>query len=258
MANYHTDLSIISRGQGLSLGQRVAYDGGLNFYDEYVGMTWYNPRKDDDVISRQIILVPNAPSEYRDLQTFVRAIDQAEKRQDAQTAKELVFSLPVELSRNKQIELAYRSIEEFWVSRGMCSLVCIHDNGTGNPHTHAILTTRAVDYNGFSKTKNRDWNKKELLLQWRQFWANAQNLALERNGCEARVSHLSYEVRGLKDTPTKNLGPKASALERDGISTDRGDENRAILAERERKLEAKREQEARKVRKKRRRCGRTY
>lgn len=242
----------------MSLGQRVVYDGGLSLDDEYVGITRYNPRKYDDVVSREIILHPNAPAEYSDLQTFVTAIDRAEKRRDAQTAKELIFSLPVELSREEQIAFAHWCIKEFWVSLGMCAYVCIHDRGNGNPHVHAILTTRVVDSNGFSKQKNRDWNNRKILLRWRKFLSTAINRELEKKVCKKRVSHLSYVAQGKKGTPTKYLNPKASALERDGFATDQGDHNREIIAARQLKLEAERELETTKTRSKGRRRGRTY
>jgi hypothetical protein len=40
-----------------------------------------------------------------------------------------------------------------------------------------LLTTREVDADGFT-TKNRDWNKVEVLEGWREAWARDSNAAL--------------------------------------------------------------------------------
>ena len=245
----------MSRGQGDPLIEEATYISGLRIYDNYCGLYRHYPR--DDVVSSKIILVSDAPPEYNDPQIFLKEIDRVEKYKNAQTVRHLTASLPVELSRDEQLELAYASVEEYWVGLGMCAYVCIHDKGIGNPHLHALLTTRDVDRAGF-KAKNRAWDKKEVLLKWREFWANLVNRALERKGLEIRVSHLSYLAQGLDIVPTKYLGAKRTALERAGISTDRGNENREIMAERQQKLKAEQELKAKKARKKRRRRGRSY
>jgi hypothetical protein len=253
VAIFHTDLRTVSRGKGQSLVQKVVYIGGVKLYDAYFGVTRYNPRTCDDVVERYLILPPSAPPEYSDLQILVTALDRAEKRRDAQTAKELEFSLPVELSHNEQKAFARWCVEKYWVSLGMCAYVCLHDKGDGNPHVHAILTTREVDGSGFLKEKNRNWNKKIVLFQWRKFLADTINHVLERKGFNERVSHLSYAAQGIDKIPTKYLGPKASALERDGFATNQGDHNREVLAERQ----AKRDLEAQKARNGRLHRGRT-
>ncbi|MBB5374547.1 MobA/MobL family protein, partial [Acidocella aromatica] len=65
-----------------------------------------------------------------------------------------------------------------------------------------------------------------------ELWAGLTNAALERAGVGERVSHLSHAARGLAQAPTAHLGPSATALERRGVETDRGDTNRAVEAHR--------------------------
>ena len=79
-----------------------------------------------------------------------------------------------------------------FVDRGMVADIALHapgrDGDERNHHAHILLTTREVDPDGFT-TKNRDWNKVEVLEGWRQAWALDSNTALERAGFDERVDH---------------------------------------------------------------------
>lgn len=68
------------------------------------------------------------------------------------------------------------------------------------------------------------------VTQLRQTWAAMSNQALERAGIYGvSYTELSHEDRGL-DAPTVHLGPSVTAMERRGIKTDRGNENRRSAA----------------------------
>lgn len=56
---------------------------------------------------------------------------------------------------------------------------------------------------------------KSALVDRRKLWADCVNAALERNGFSERVSHLSNADRGLDEEPTKHLGYRAHAIERE-------------------------------------------
>lgn len=75
------------------------------------------------------------------------------------------------------------------------------------------------------------WNSETQLLQWRESWANAANLALDQAGHEERIDHRSYAARGLDETPTIHEGVAARAMERKGITSDRCELNRQIKAD---------------------------
>ena len=64
--------------------------------------------------------------------------------------------------------------------------------------------------------------------EWRAAWAQLCNQALEQNGHAERVDHRSYERQGIDQIPTVHLGVAASAMEKRGIRTERGDLNREI------------------------------
>ena len=156
------------------------------------------------------------------------------------------MSLPRELSREDQWDLAVRFAERQFVERGMVADVCMHDKGDGNPHAHIMLTTRAVGEDGFG-AKERSWNDRALLVSWREGWEHAQNdmlsLAAQR---EMRpwdvqlVDCRSYAAQGLDIEPQRHEGPyvrrieeaERRACERDGREyepvTDVARENAAI------------------------------
>lgn len=73
-----------------------------------------------------------------------------------------------------------------------------------------------------------DWNEQTKAEEWRAAWAQFCNLTLEQNGHAERIDHRSYERQGIDQIPTAHLGVAASAMEKRGIRTERGDLNREI------------------------------
>ena len=73
-----------------------------------------------------------------------------------------------------------------------------------------------------------DWNEQTKAEEWRAAWAQLCNQALEQYGHNQRIDHRSYERQGIDQIPTVHLGVAASAMEKRGIRTERGDLNREI------------------------------
>ena len=117
--------------------------------------------------------------------------------------------------------------QQCFTSRGMCADFAIHDKGDGNPHVHILLTTRRVDENGFT-TKERSWNDKSTLLEWRKLWADWCNHKLYAVSDE-RIDHRSYAAQGIDKIPQVHLGAAACAIEKKGYRTDKGSRNRKIM-----------------------------
>jgi hypothetical protein len=162
-------------------------------------------------------------------------VERGEKRKDARLAREIRVSLPQELTREQNIELAREIAREF-VKSGMIADLCIHDHTGANPHAHMMLTTRAVDEDGFGQ-KVRAWDRRENVEQWRGMVADRTNDALERYNHPDRVDHRSYERQGKDRIPLNRLSRAAWEMEQRGIQTAEGDRRRAIQAE-NRRLEA--------------------
>jgi len=66
--------------------------------------------------------------------------------------------------------------------------------------------------------------------QWEHQRRGRASIRKHQAGLDDRVSHKSYKDQGIDREPTKHLGPVYAALERKGIRTKIGDENRAIKA----------------------------
>lgn len=240
MAIYGFDMRPISRLRGGSVVGKAAYILRDNIYDQYKDKTHYYKSYKKDLLYSEVLIPDYAPRRLLELNTLLTEIDRAEKRFDARTGRAVRLSLPNdnEFSNENRIDLTREYVKEAFISQGMCAVIAIHegrneDPAKNNPHAHVLLTDRPVDAEGFCKTKNRDWNKKEYLNRCRALWAETQNRAFHERGMEVRVSHESLEVQGIDREPTRPLGREATALERKGIQTEIGNHNREILQKQE-------------------------
>lgn len=223
MAIYHLSAKTISRNKGRSAVASAAYRSGENIKNEFDGLTHkYAGRK--DVQYSEILLPDNAPEQWKQRAVLWNTVERVEKRKDAQTAREVEVALPIEVSRKEQIEILRNFCQQEFVSKGMVADINLHDKGEGNPHAHIMLTTRNVENGEFGK-KNRSWNDKALLLEWRKNWAEACNAYLEE---ELKIDHRSYKDQGKEQIPTIHEGPEAMAIERRGEVSERGERNRMI------------------------------
>ena len=76
-----------------------------------------------------------------------------------------------------------------------------------------------------------DWNSKDNARQWRKDFVDTINAINERMGMTDNFwEYRSFKEQGLELEPQIHLGEKASAMERAGIHTFRGDINRDIIA----------------------------
>lgn len=225
MAIYHFSAQVISRSKGQSAVASASYRSGERLTDERTGETKYYVR---EVKPETMILAPShAPSWVQDRNRLWNEVEKSEKRKNSQLAREINIALPRELHKDQQKELICSFVQEQFVNKGMIADIAIHRDDAANPHAHVMMTTREISEEGFT-VKNRDWNDRELLNQWREEWANYANKALEKAGIQEQISHLSHEARGLETLPTIHLGYVANDMEQKGIKTDRGNINREI------------------------------
>ena len=77
-------------------------------------------------------------------------MEETETAKDSRLAREFVAALPIELSREEQIQLLQDFIKEQFVADGMCADAAIHDPYPPghNPHAHILLTVRPLDEKG--------------------------------------------------------------------------------------------------------------
>ncbi len=72
----------------------------------------------------------------------------------------------------------------------MIADIAFHDLDSKNPHAHVMLTLKTIGPEGFGK-KERSWNDKKIMIQWRESWATMSNSYLEAAGSEERIDHRS-------------------------------------------------------------------
>ena len=147
MAIYHLEAKVVSRGAGRSAVAASAYLSCSRLYNDYDGIQHDYTRK-QGLVWQQIFLPEYAPQEWQDREKLWNAVEEVETAKDSRLAREFVVALPIELSREQQIELLQEFIREQFVSDGMCADAAIHDTDGHNPHAHILLTVRPLDEQG--------------------------------------------------------------------------------------------------------------
>ena len=138
---------MVSRGAGRSAVAASAYLSCSRMLNDYDGVQHDYTRK-QGLAWQAVFLPPMAPPEWQDREKLWNAVEEAEKTKDSRLAREFVAALPIELSRQQQIELLQDFIREQFVDEGMCADVAIHDTDGHNPHAHILLTVRPLDEHG--------------------------------------------------------------------------------------------------------------
>lgn len=192
----------------------------------------YDYSKKKDLGHSEIMLPANAPKWASKREVLWQQVELFETRRNSQTARQIVAALPRELNQEQNIELVRSFARKEFTSKGMAADVNFHEMSLNkNPHVHIGLTTREFDGDSFAKKKNRDWNKKELLKQWRQSWQEHVNQALQDAGANERIDCRSWKDKGEGDRiPQIHLGTAAHAMMKRGVETEKLKLYRAIEA----------------------------
>jgi ATP-dependent exoDNAse (exonuclease V) alpha subunit len=255
LAIYHLRLKMISRALGRaarpggatrrSVVAAAAYRSGERLYDSSQGK-WFEFDK-PDVIHTEILAPENIPvAEWVfDRQRLWNMVERAEKRVDAQLAREVEITLPRELTKDQCVALVRSFVRDQFVSKGMVADIAIHrpdaSDGQEQPHAHVLLTLRPLDptsATGFAAKKERDWNERPEVAEavakarkrfndtglpedkaalaaaeklrnvniWRAEWAGYANRKLEAVGSPARIDHRTLEAQGIFRRPQPHLG----------------------------------------------------
>ena len=144
MAIYHLEAKVVGRGAGRSAVAASAYLSCSRLYNDYDGIQ-HDYTKKQGLVWQEVFLPEYAPQEWQDREKLWNAVEEVETAKDSRLAREFVVALPIELSREQQIELLQDFIREQFVSDGMCADAAIHDTDGHNPHAHILLTVRPLD-----------------------------------------------------------------------------------------------------------------
>ncbi len=159
MAIYHLSIKIISRGKGKSAVAAAAYRAGEVIKSECDGIVNDYTRK-RGVVHTEVILPENAPAEYAGRAALWNAVEMGERNKNAQLAREIEVALSAELTLAQNRELVRQYCQRYFVDKGMCADICLHDKNDGNPHAHIMLTVRPIASDGTWGAKS----KKEYVL----------------------------------------------------------------------------------------------
>jgi Ti-type conjugative transfer relaxase TraA len=213
MAIYHFSGQVISRSQGRSSVAAAAYRSAERIQDLETGLTHDFTKKEHDILYKEILLPDGAPERLKDRSTLWNEVEKGEKRKDAQLCREFNISLPRELTTEQNKTLIREFVQQEFVDKGMIADVCMHQgkakDGEEQPHVHVMLTMREVTPDGFGK-KVREWNNKDLLLTWRERWAEVANRHLFLAGHDMKIDHRSFEAQGINLEPQNKIGPVAA------------------------------------------------
>ena len=147
MAIYNLEAKVVGRGAGRSAVAASAYLSCSRLYNDYDGIQ-HDYTKKQGLVWQEVFLPEYAPQEWQDREKLWNAVEEVETAKDSRLAREFVVALPIELSREQQIELLQDFIREQFVSDGMCADAAIHDTDGHNPHAHILLTVRPLDERG--------------------------------------------------------------------------------------------------------------
>ena len=212
MAIYHFSAQMVSRSTGSSAVAGAAYRSGENLTDERTGEQ-HDYRRRDDLDGVEILTPRDSPAWAQDRAQLWNAVEAAERRKDAQVAREVRVAIPRELRPEDGRVLVRDYAQRAFVDRGMVADIAYHGGQGENPHAHIMLTTRSISPEGFGQ-KDRSWNKKEQLASWREDWAASANRALERRGHADRIDHRTLAVQ-RDEALARGDNARAETLDRD-------------------------------------------
>lgn len=225
MAIYRLEAKIVGRSRGHSVTAAAAYRARARIVDGRTGVVHDFTRR-GGVEHTEILTPAHAPAWMReDRARLWNLVEASETRTNAQLARELVLTLPRELSAEQRIAVTRAFVSSELVSLGMIADVAHHTgridaDGLAQNHAHVLLSLREVTQHGFSRHKMRAWNSTELLERWRAEWAAHLNEALKQADIAcAPVDHRSLAKQRVelqeRSSAARVVGDEVQAFEFD-------------------------------------------
>lgn len=184
----------MKRSEGMTSVAKAAYHARTRITDDRIGETFDFSHRTD--LHGHIILAPvSAPAHIVECSSALwNEVERVERQNNGQTARYFDVAIPVELSNDDKKKLVAEYCQKNFVDKGMIADVAFHDFDGKNPHAHVMLTLKTIGPEGFGK-KDRSWNDKKMVVQWRESWATMSNSYLEAAGSEERIDHRSLRTQ---------------------------------------------------------------
>ena len=213
---YHCNVKIISAKNNEGIIAKAAYNSGMLLENKKIDLVTgikiikkHDYRNKQGVVYSEIFGPKDIEINNKDRELLWQKVEEKDKREDSQYAKEIVIGLPKELTIEENIELIKEYIEDVFCSRGIVADVNYHNDNKKNPHAHILVTMRKIekDKEGFKfGNKERSWNSKEVLKDIRASYAFYQNKHLLLNGVNKQVTDKSYKDLGIGVESTCKIG----------------------------------------------------
>lgn len=258
MALYHFHVARVLRSRGQSSIEAAAYRAGERLEDHYYGKIADYTAK-GGVICAEILAPDYVPESFYNREFLWNAVEEVEKHPKAQLAYSFDIALQNEFTIEENIGIARQFVMENFVAKGMIVDMAVHDpdkgGGIPNPHIHVMCPVRPMREDGtwgekqkreylfdaagnpildgkgkqkFNAVPTTDWNRPEVLEQWRKAWADLVNEEFRKHGIKEQIDHRSYAEQGIDLIPQVHEGHHVRNMEAKGIVTEKGNLNRWI------------------------------
>ena len=223
-ALYRVSFDVCQRSRGGDAVKLAAYNACTRL--THHGVTYDFRRKAREHVGRTLLLAPAGfPSDtYRNPGQLWRAAEAAERRGDAQTARQILVTIPREVPAARRVDFLKHVLLPLREA-GMAMQLDIHDpgarDGAEQPHAHVLAVMREFDGQGFARTKarGREWNRAFTENRGREMRAriaDRMNHWFELAGLDCRVDHRSNVDRDGDDSI-----PPEPQVSRDAIEIER-------------------------------------
>jgi Ti-type conjugative transfer relaxase TraA len=201
----------ISRSTGGSAVRSAAYNERTAITAERTGELYYFKHR--DAPEHHAVLLPEgANARFSDSGVLWNAAEAAEKRKDAQVAREIVLALPSDagVTTEDRVELARSFAQQHFVAKGLAVQLDVHvphdpepgrhgdsDSERANWHAHLLITTRRIEGTQFAAKKARDLDPevrhaggRAVVADgevWGELWRDHQNRYFVEHGLGIRV-----------------------------------------------------------------------
>lgn len=194
MAIFHLDFKIVKRSESMTSVAKAAYHARTRITDDRIGQIFDFSHRTD--LHGHIILAPvSSPAHIVESSSALwNEVERVERQNNGQTARYFDVAIPLELNNDDKKKLVAEYCQKNFVDKGMIADIAFHVLDGKNPHAHVMLTLKTITAAGFGK-KDRSWNDKKMVVQWRESWATMSNNYVEAAGSEERIDHRSLRTQ---------------------------------------------------------------
>lgn len=161
---FRVDFGVCQRSRGGDAVKLAAYNACTRL--SHGGVVYDYRRKMSEHVGGTVLITPEGyPRErFHNIGALWRGAESSEKRGDAQSARQVLLTIPRECPERLRASLV-RYVTRPWIEAGMAAQVDLHDpgarDGDAQPHAHILLTMREFQDGGFARTKTqgREWSR---------------------------------------------------------------------------------------------------